>query len=129
VPVEHREETLPDNAAEDSHDLLPLLKGEAESVRTTHIHNTNDKGYAIRHGDWLLINAKSGYISAPNKDWEPRHGYPANKGRPVELYNLKTDLGQRNNLAVEHPERVVNLQTLLNQIRQQGHSAPRLARP
>ena len=120
---------LPDNAAEDSHDLLPLLKGEAESVRTTHIHNTNDKGYAIRHGDWLLINAKSGYISAPGKEWESSHGYPANQGGPVELFNLKTDLEQKHNVAVGNPERVVNLQTLLNQIRKQGHSAPRLARP
>ena len=31
---------LPDDAAEDSHDLSPLLKGEVDSVRDSHIHNT-----------------------------------------------------------------------------------------
>ncbi|MDA7537778.1 arylsulfatase, partial [Akkermansiaceae bacterium] len=37
---------LPDkNAAEDSHDLLPLLKGDVASVRSTHIHNTNKNAY------------------------------------------------------------------------------------
>jgi arylsulfatase A len=47
---------LPADAAEDSHDLLPLLKGEAAAGRTTHIHNTSPDRHAIGHGDWLLID-------------------------------------------------------------------------
>ena len=112
---------LPDNAAEDSHNLLPLLKGEVESVRTTHIHNTKEP-YAIRHGDWVLIDGKG----SRNPEWLKRHNYPADKKGPVELYNLKTDLSQKHNVAAEHPERVTELQALLKKIREQGHSAPRL---
>ena len=41
---------------------------------------------------------------------------------------LVEDIGQRNNLAAEHPERVAELQNLLKQIREQGYSAPRLAK-
>jgi hypothetical protein len=53
---------LPDNAAEDSHNQLPRFKGEvtASPIRTTHIHNTKANHYAIRHGDWLLVDAKTG---------------------------------------------------------------------
>jgi arylsulfatase A len=115
---------LPADAAEDSHDLLPLLKGEVESVRTTHIHNTKEP-YAIRHGDWLLVDGKG----SRNAAWLKRHGYPAGKKGPVELYNLKTDLAQKHNVAADHPERVSELKALLKKIREQGHSAPRLAKP
>jgi arylsulfatase A len=117
---------LPADAAEDSHDLLPLLKGEAAAVRTTHIHNTNPDRYAIRHGDWLLIDCPNGYVSQRNPAWESRHGYPPDDDSPVELYHLKTDLAQKHNLAAAHPEVVAKLQAILKQIRHQGHSAPRL---
>lgn len=116
---------LPASAAEDSHDLLPLLKGETDSVRTTHIHNTNANGYAIRDGKWLLIDAKSGYLSNVGKGWEERHGYKPDK-QAEQLFDLGKDLAQKNNLADKHPERVAELQALLKKIRDQGHSAPRL---
>jgi len=114
---------LPDNAAEDSHNLLPLLKGETQSIRTTHVHNTKEP-YAIRHGEWLLVDGKG----TRNAEWLKRHGYPSDKAGPVELYHLKTDLAQMHNAAAEHPERVQELQALLKKIREQGHSAPRLAK-
>jgi arylsulfatase A len=100
---------LPDDSAEDSHDLMPLLKGEKESVRTTHIHNTNPNGYAIRHGKWSLIDAKTGYVSKVNKGWEKRHGYEPDDKSPVELYDMEQDIGQRKNLAAEYPETVKEL--------------------
>jgi arylsulfatase A len=119
---------LSDDTAEDSHNLLPLLKGDVSSVRTTHIHNTKADHYAIRHGDWLLIDAPTGYVSGANKAWSDRHGYQEDGKSPVELYNLKTDISQKNNLAAKYPERVTELQALLRKIRAQGHSAPRLAK-
>jgi arylsulfatase A len=119
---------LPENAAEDSHDLMPLLKGGKESVRTTHIHNTNPNSYAIRHGKWSLIDAKTGYLSGVDKGWEKRHGYEPDDKSPVELYDMEKDIGQRKNLAAENPETVKELQALLKKIREQGHSAPRLAK-
>ncbi|NNE93230.1 MAG: arylsulfatase [Verrucomicrobiales bacterium] len=118
---------LPDkNAAEDSHNLLPLLKGEVDSVRSTHIHNTRENSYAIRHGDWVLVDAKNGYLSGRNAAWEKKRDYPVDDKLPVELYNLKTDIGQKNNLAAKNPEKVAELKDLLKKIREQGFSAPRL---
>lgn len=107
---------LPENAAEDSHDMLPFLTGRAEQVRTTHVHNTFANQYAIRHGDWLLINAKNGYRSRGFQEWEKRRDYPADDNQPVELYNLADDIGQRNNVAKLHPERVTEMQALLKKI-------------
>ena len=57
-----------------------------------------------------------------------RYLLPDDDDQPAELFNLVEDIGQRNNLAAEHPERVVELQSLLKQIREQGYSAPRLAK-
>ena len=117
---------LPDDAAADSHDLLPLLKGDVESVRSTHIHNTYEGQYAIRDGDWLLIDHKTGYRSKKSAAWEKKHGYPADDDLPVELYHLGNDIGQRRNLCEENPAKVGELQALLKEIRERGFSAPRL---
>ena len=121
---------LPDDQAEDSHNLAPLLRGDIDAVRTTHIHNTTNTQFAIRHGDWVLIDAKEGYCKAHDEveAWEEKHGYPEDDDQPAELFNLVKDIGQRYNLAAEHPERVAELHSLLKQIREQGYSAPRLAK-
>lgn len=118
---------LPDDCAEDSHDLLPILKREKESVRTTHVHNTYKGKYAIRDGDWLLINHKDGYTSKRDKEWEQRHQYNADDDSPTELYNLRSDISQRNDVSGDKPEKVAELKKLLMKIREQGYSAPRLA--
>ena len=119
---------LPDDCAEDSHDLTPLLKGNSNSVRTTHVHNTFKNKYAIRDGDWLLIDHTDGYHSGRNKKWEQRHGYKDDDESAVELYNLKNDLGQHDDLSNREPTKVAELQSLLGKIRQQGYSSPRLAK-
>tara|TARA_R110000850_G_scaffold242592_2_gene367349 strand:+ start:4021 stop:5556 length:1536 start_codon:yes stop_codon:yes gene_type:complete len=118
---------LPNDQAEDSHSLLSHLKGKSDAVRTTHIHNTFENQFAIRHGEWVLIDAKDGYRSGRSAAWESKHGYTADDDLEAELYNLAEDIGQRNNLAATHPERVEEMRALLNQIREQGHSAPRLS--
>ena len=119
---------LPRNAAEDSFNFLPWLKGEAKTPpRTMAVHNTNAKQYAIRDGDWLLVNAKSGHTSRqPPPAWTLKHNQPPDDDQPVELYNLKDDIGQRHNLAAKHPDKVTRLSALLKKIQDQGHSAPRL---
>ncbi len=124
--VEHE---LDAKTAEDSHNLLPLLKGETEaSPRTAHVHNTSATKWAIRQGDFVLVAGKDGYHSGRNKAWEEARGYPADDKNAVELYNLRDDIGQSKNLAAQMPEKVAEMQALLEKLRQQGHSAPRLAK-
>lgn len=108
---------LSDHAATDSHDMLPYLQGQRDKVRDTHVHNTYPGQYAIRHGDWLLIDAANGYRSRGFDDWEKRRDYPKDDALDHELYNFARDPGQRNNLAAEHPEIVTRLRRLLEQSR------------
>jgi arylsulfatase A len=114
------------NAAEDSHDLLPLLKGEVKSIRTSHIHNTFDHTWAFREGDWVLVTGKSGHHSRVTKEWLKKHDYPKVESKQPRLFNLREDIGQRNDLAAKHPEKVKSMRASLAQIREQGYSAPRL---
>lgn len=119
---------LPSNTAEDSYDFQSWLKdGTKAPPRSTMIHNTNTRDYAVRDGDWLLVDAKSGYASKqPSPAWNKKHQQDPDDKQPVELYNLKDDIAQKHNLAAENSDKVAELQSLLKKIRDQGHSAPRL---
>lgn len=116
---------LPDQQAEDSHNMLPLITDKSnKGPRTVHIHNTFANAYAIRENDWLLLDAKSGYHSKVAKGWEEKNGY---KKEPEsgQLYNLKDDLSQKKNLIDQYPEKVTAMKAKLKKIREQGYSAPR----
>lgn len=111
---------LPDGAGEDSYDLTPLLMGRqgAEPLREATIHHSARGMFAIRQGEWKLIEGLgSGGFSTPPID--PGPGDPEG-----QLYNLSTDPQETNNLYKEHPEIVARLQTLLDQYRSQGYSRP-----
>ncbi len=110
---------IPKGSAEDSYNQLDLLKGKGASARQTLVHNTNPKGYALRHGDWVLIDAKTGAVSQVPKWFDEANGY-ASHSFPGELYNLQDDLAQRQNLYAENPEKVAELKALLGKIKAQG---------
>ncbi|WP_217896164.1 hypothetical protein [Pseudoalteromonas sp. A601] len=53
--------SLPDDAAEDSFNLLQLWTGQsAKSPRHALVHNTTTGKFAIRSNDWTLIDVPSG---------------------------------------------------------------------
>ncbi|MFC5051810.1 sulfatase-like hydrolase/transferase [Rubritalea spongiae] len=116
--------SIPPGEAADSYNMLPVWKGEKESARPALVHNTNPKSYAIRQGDWVLINAKSGDENKKGRStaFEEKRGYEAGDKLPVELYNLREDPAQYKNLAKEHPEKVQAMQTLLKEIQKQSAS-------
>jgi hypothetical protein len=63
---------------------------------------------------------------------EPGKGPKINKNTNTELgidpqpqlYNLKNDIGEKHNIASEHPEIVKELANLLKKIRNDGHTRP-----
>ena len=117
---------LPKSAAHDSLNQLPVFKTNRQEVRTQHVHNTRSNSYAMRSGKWLLINAKSGYMSKVDNDWLSRRHYPEDDSQAVELFDLSLDPGQKHNLAMAHPGVVETLQQQLLIIQEQGFSAPRV---
>lgn len=113
---------LPDNTAEDSHDLLPLLRGKSDhSGRETLVYRTWKEPWGIRHGDWVYINKPTGSVQK-EPEWR---GYPPN---PYEewLNNIREDLEQQDNLVGEYPERAESLSSELKTIRESSATAPRL---
>jgi len=112
---------VPADSAEDSYNQLPLLRGQATSARDTLVHNTNPNGYALRHGDWVLIDAKTGGVSQVPPWFDEANGYEKNP-HPGELYNLRDDLAQKHNLYAEKPEKVAELNALLSRVRSRGQA-------
>jgi arylsulfatase A-like enzyme len=115
---------LPPGAGEDSESLLPVLLGQ-KSEKPLHeavVHHSGNGLFAIRQGDWKLVEGLgSGGFSNPRTE-EARPGGP--KG---QLYNLAKDPAEKDNAYLREPEVVKRLRELLGQVRTQGHSARRLA--
>lgn len=112
---------LPDNAGEDSVSILPALLGtaKAESHEAV-VHHSINGSFAIRQGNWKIE------LCADSGGWsDPTPGSPAAKKLPnSQLYDLKNDLGETKNLQGEHPEKVVQLTKLLEDIIANGRSTP-----
>lgn len=110
---------IPENSAEDSYNQLKLITGEGPSARETLVHNTNANAYALRHGDWVLIAAKTGAVSKVPAWFDDAHGYSAHD-QLGELYNLRADIAQKHNLYASEPKKVLELTERLRQVREKS---------
>lgn len=120
--------TLPDNAAEDSVSILPVLLGEPLSapVREATVHHSARGKFAIRQGDWVLIDAPGGDDNGARGEpqWlRDERGYSPHP-HAGELFNLREDRAQRHNLFAEKPELVRELKALLEKYVREGRSTP-----
>ena len=99
--------TVPADNKIDGKDLSPLLLGRTrESPHEAHYYFAGNNLQAVRAGPWKLAIApqSEGMGAVPR----PRPGQPFTP----TLYNLQTDLGERTNLAAQHPDVVQRLQAL-----------------
>ncbi|HEY1057008.1 MAG: sulfatase family protein [Daejeonella sp.] len=111
--------TLPDNAGEDSYSFLPILmkKNLNRPLREATVHHSINGSFAIRQGDWKLILCPgSGGWSFPRTPEELK-GLP-----PFQLYNLKIDPAEKQNIVNEHPKVVKELKSLLTKYIKNGRS-------
>ncbi|MDZ4850687.1 MAG: arylsulfatase [Pirellulaceae bacterium] len=110
---------LPANAAEDSISFLESFKGKPSKRNHVVSHSINGS-FAVRQGDWkLLLCPDSGGWS------EPRPGKDSVDGLPSQqLYNLASDLGERNNVIESEPDRARQLTELLSKFVAEGRSTP-----
>lgn len=110
---------LKDNEAEDSYSIMPLLLQEKGYAREATIHHSKTGIFAIRKGDWKLIVSPNSGVTAAGKP-EVRK-----KKLPEEiLFNLKTDIGEKENVAENYPEKVKELKRLLIKKINDGRSTP-----
>jgi arylsulfatase A-like enzyme len=105
---------LPENAAPDSYDITPVLKGEKyeSPIRAATIHNTYANKWGIRKGDWLYINSSSGGHREMPKSFKELRGYKDFDTEAI-LFNMKDDPEQQKNLFNEYPGKIKDLEELL----------------
>jgi arylsulfatase A-like enzyme len=121
---------LPNDAAEDSFDFLPVLTGEQpadEAVRPYTLHQTMSLALAIRHGKWKYLDHKGSggnnyERKAQLKAWRIADTAP---DTPGQLYDLEKDPGETANLVASHPEVAQELKARLEAFKSSGRSAPR----
>ncbi len=104
---------LKDNEGEDSFDLTPIFKDakNAPQIRKSTIHHSISGAFSIRMGDWKLL------VSAGSGGWSKSTGK-----EPLQLYNLKDDIEEKNNVVKQHPEIAKELLAQLNKEIDDGRS-------
>ncbi len=108
-----------DLGGEDSFSLLPVFKGE-KTARTSLISHSIGGYFSIRQGDWkLCLSAGSGGWSSPSEKVAKTKGLPK-----VQLFNLQSDRGERENLLEDNPEQVQSLLKLLTEEVANGRCTP-----
>lgn len=113
---------LPPDAAEDSHSILPLLRGEelGEPIREATVHHSVDAMFSIRQGQWkLILGLGSGGFSDPRR-LDPQPGGPEG-----QLYNMIDDPQETTNLWQQEPTIVERLTSLLHRYQEEGRSVER----
>jgi arylsulfatase A-like enzyme len=111
------DDNLPDDAGEDSVSLLPLFNGDMAPVRGHAVHHSIDGKFAIRDHNWKLV------LCPGSGGWTHRDIEAAEQGLPpVQLYDMRKDPEESNNIYADHPEKVKEMVTLLKRLVAEGRS-------
>ncbi len=102
---------IPDGQAPDSYSFLSSLDdAQAISQRPPIVMHAGRKHRMIRKGDWkLIVGTDSGGFSG-------REHKPPKDAPKIQLYNLKEDIGERNNVYDKYPEKAEALLAELTEI-------------
>ena len=118
-------DTLPNDAAEDSYNILPAMLGEelGKPIRKATVYHGSNGVLALRQGNWVLIDANTGMVSN-EPDWfrEERGVFAHNED--LELFNLKKDPQQRINALKDNPKVAARMSKLLKTYVDSGRSTP-----
>lgn len=114
--------SLPSNYAIDGHDISPVLKGEeyeSQPIFTYFPHTPKVPDWlpasmAVHSGDWKLIRL---FYEGENE----KHDY--------RLYNIKWDISESNNLSSLFPEKVIELDALIEAHLQDANTVTPIPNP
>lgn len=133
---------LPEDSGEDSYDISSVLLGVAgeKPVRGPMVHHSICGQFALRDGDWKLIEGSGDGDYPTNekgkidvKRWQPKRDPETKKWVEMDyfdwqpddqyqLFNLKGDPGEKENVAEVFPEVVERMARALERIREGGRS-------
>ncbi|MEM7602763.1 MAG: sulfatase-like hydrolase/transferase, partial [Verrucomicrobiota bacterium] len=88
---------VPTDRIIDGKDVWPVLVGEGTSPHEAFFYHANTSLKAVRSGNWKLHTTQ---------------------GKPKELYDLKTDIGEKKNMLSAHPDVADRLAALMKEFSQ-----------
>lgn len=105
------------NQADDSFSFWHILNGEpGKVVRESMVHHSSGGYFSIRMGDWKFIDGLgSGGFSHPAKL------SPGKNGPDGQLYNMKEDALESQNLYFQYHEKVTELKSLMEKVIEKAH--------
>ena len=110
---------LPENAGEDSYNILPALQGEKldTPIRESIVHHSAGGMFAVRQERWKMIQGlgSGGWTKSADAEWE---------GVTGQLYDMYEDAQEEHNLWADRQDVVKPLEDLLGKYKQQGRSTP-----
>ncbi|MFS4466689.1 sulfatase family protein [Maribacter sp. 2210JD10-5] len=102
-----------DEKSHDGEDLIDVFMGNSDQGRKELILEATTRT-ALRKGNWVMIPP---YDLAPiNREVNIELG----NDKTYQLYNLKDDIAQQNNLAATHPDKLEEMKTAFERIRGQS---------
>jgi len=105
---------LPKTAAEDSISFLAVLRGQARTARKSLVMHSANGVFALRRGDWKLIEARG------SGGWSP-----GEVPESAQLYNLRDDPGEQANHFSDQATIAKRLRDLLHETRSSGRTPRR----
>ncbi len=101
---------LPTDGQIDGQDISPLLLGRTqESPHEAHFYFSGNALQAVRSGPWKLAIARQ----SENRGKAAENETEANQPFTPTLYNLDSDIGEREDVAGQHPEIIKKLRDLV----------------
>jgi arylsulfatase A-like enzyme len=100
--------SLPPKVSEnlDGRSLMPIIRNaDAPTQHPNFFWASDKKQWSVRQGDWKLLG----------NPYDPTSKTPFGKADALYLVNLKDDIGERHNVAAEHPDMVAQLRQLHEQ--------------
>lgn len=98
------------NDAPDSFDLLDSWLGKKKQGRETMLEESFT--LSVRNGDWKFIAAQT----KPTPDWLANKDIEVGLQNSPQLFNLKTDPAESNNVVQKYPDKAAEMQRLLDGI-------------
>ncbi len=104
--------------APDSRNMLNVLLGKSEGGRTSMLEEAYT--LALRSGNWKYIAPQT----KPTPEWLKNKNVATGLAPYPQLYNLKTDIGEQNNVIDSFPEQAKKMKELLQQIQEKKGTRP-----
>jgi arylsulfatase A-like enzyme len=104
-------QALAEGDAPDSRDSMQTILGKSRQDREYVVEQSGSSVLSIIKAGWKYIEPRAGAKVSANTNIELGHD------PQPQLYNLREDVGEKNNVAAQHPAKVQELAALLKQVR------------